>query len=545
MVRRLIGVALLAVALGGCTKVGSSGGDPAARRNAFTRPHVLRFADTNDTTSLNPHLVQGGTLNLMSQLTMAWLARYDQHNRPIPELLTVIPTQANGGISKDGKTITWHLRKDARWSDGVPFTADDMVFSTRVVQNPKNNEAAHDGWDRVLKIDEPDKYTVVYHLSTPYASYLPTFFGTAGANPCLLPKHLLDKYPTINDVPYNALPIGIGPFKYESWKRGESVTAVANDTYFRGRPKLEKVVWKIVPDRNTLVAQLQTGDADMWPPPGAAGFYDRIKALPGFKLDLKPSAYWAHMDFNLTRPIVRDVRVRRALRYALDRKLLLQKVNHGVGILLESPYPIPNPAHIDVPFVNRDVGKARALLDAAGWHPGRDGIRVKDGTKLVLEFATGSGSPDTDTRLEIIRQSWREVGADLNIKHYPPAMLFANYHNNGIIYNGKFDVVTFLWGGNAVGDYYNLYSCGAFPPRGQNVPHYCSAKVDAAMASFKLLYDEKARLPYAATVQREMVKDVPVIVLYDGMDISLYNADLKNYAPNTITPFDDMMKVDI
>jgi len=144
---------------------------------------------------------------------MGWLTRYDSENKPFPELLSVLPTVENGGVSKDGKTITWHLRHGVKWSDGAPFDADDFVFSTQAVLNPKNNEVGRDGWDLIEKIDEPDKYTVVYHMKKPYAPYLATFFGTAGANPCIIPKHILGNLPNINTAPYNALPIGIGPLR--------------------------------------------------------------------------------------------------------------------------------------------------------------------------------------------------------------------------------------------------------------------------------------------------------------------------------------------
>ena len=146
-----------------------------------------------------------------------------------------MPTQANGGVSKDGLTITYHLRKGVSWSDGAPFDADDVVFSTNVVLNPANNEVGRQGWDQITKIDEPDKYTVVYHLKKPYSPFIETFFSTAGANPCILPKHLLAKYPNINNVPYNSLPIGIGPFKYLRWDRAQDVVLVPNPLYWRGQ----------------------------------------------------------------------------------------------------------------------------------------------------------------------------------------------------------------------------------------------------------------------------------------------------------------------
>src|SRR6202035_6014255 len=129
-------------------------------KNPYTIAHELRIGDIQDITSLNPHLATATALGNLSQLTMAYLARYDSNHRPVPELATEIPTMANGGIGKDGKTITWHIRKGVKWSDGEPFDADDVVWSTNAVNNQANNEIGRDGWELITKMDEPDKYTV-------------------------------------------------------------------------------------------------------------------------------------------------------------------------------------------------------------------------------------------------------------------------------------------------------------------------------------------------------------------------------------------------
>src|SRR5580698_399082 len=214
-VRFLYGVAGLVV-LGGlvaCTKSSSVAGS-GGRINAWTQPHVLRFADAGDVNTLNPHLGQFADIGYLSSMTMAYLIKWDEHNNPYPELATQVPTQANGGVSKDGLTITYHLRKGVKWSDGAPFDADDVVFSTRVILDPKTNITSRDGWDRIAKIDEPDKYTVVYHLNRPYSPFVATFFATGGSNPAVMPKHVLEHTRDINKDPYNALPLGIGPYKY-------------------------------------------------------------------------------------------------------------------------------------------------------------------------------------------------------------------------------------------------------------------------------------------------------------------------------------------
>src|SRR5580704_9391919 len=174
---RTIASILLIFALAACTKVGTTGSEGAGGgQHPYTIAHELRYATAEDIVGLNPHLGTQTVVSYLAQLTMAWLLRTGPHNEPVPELATEVPSKENGGISRDGLTITYHLRKGVVWSDGVPFTADDVVFSTNVVLNPANNEISRTGWDLITKIDEPDKYTVVYHLMRPYAGYDYTYF---------------------------------------------------------------------------------------------------------------------------------------------------------------------------------------------------------------------------------------------------------------------------------------------------------------------------------------------------------------------------------
>ncbi|GAC1521759.1 MAG: hypothetical protein NVS2B8_02130 [Vulcanimicrobiaceae bacterium] len=211
-VKRLVLFAGLAVLLPSLASAGDN-----RRAHAYTQPHVLRYATAEDITGLNQDLAQQAVVNYLSQLTAAWLFRFDKNNRPLPELATVVPTKANGGVSADGKTITYHLRRNVKWADGAPFSAQDVKFSFDVVNNKANNVTSRDGFDLITKIDTPDAATVVVRLREPYSLFIPTFFTTAGANPCVLPKHLLGSLPNINQAPYNNLPVGIGPFEYVAW----------------------------------------------------------------------------------------------------------------------------------------------------------------------------------------------------------------------------------------------------------------------------------------------------------------------------------------
>ncbi|MGH8164346.1 MAG: ABC transporter substrate-binding protein, partial [Rhodanobacteraceae bacterium] len=398
-------IVAIALALGflaaGCTRGGGSATVAGGRVNAWTVPHVLRYATGEDFANLNPVLSQQTTLSLMASLTMAWLVKWDTHNRPYPELLTQIPDQHNGGVSADGKTIVWHLRKGVKWSDGVPFTADDVVWTIHASLNPANNIVSRSGWNFISKVDEPDKYTVVLHMTQPYSPFVTTFFSTAGANPCVLPKHLLAQYPNINNIAYNSLPVGIGPFKYKEWQRGSKVVMIPNPLYFRGLPKLKEIDFEIIPDVNTVITQLEAKQLDMFynAPPNQLA---RFKAMSAFVTYAEPGYYFRHLDFNLSHAVLKDVAVREALRYATDRQSIVDKIYSGVGNLQNQPASTiaayRDPKIALTPF---DLARANALLDGDGWKLGPGGVREKNGVKLNLDVALISSDPNAASMMEL------------------------------------------------------------------------------------------------------------------------------------------------
>lgn len=540
MKRTVASALAAALLLSACTKTGEIGG-----HNSWTVPHELRYATAEDINTLNPHFGTAATINLMSQMTMAWLVRWDKDNLPYGELATEVPTKANGGISPDGLTITYHLRKNAKWSDGVPFTADDVLFSIDVVLNQKNNEVSTTGWNLIEKKWAPDKYTVVLQLKKPYSPFVETFFSTGGANPCILPKHLLAKYPNINNVPYNSLPVGIGPFKYLRWDRSQQVVMVPDPLYWRGRAKLQKVIFEIVPDRNTVVSQIQAHELDLWwPVPGA--FLARVEAVPGVTVLRQPSYYYNHYDFNIQRPRVSDPAVRKALRLALNRTLLRDKIGHGVGIVQDVPAPNTAPYFdADIKNVPFDIAAANAMLDKAGWKRGPGGIRQKNGVVLDLDLASSTGTPDVDQQIELIRGWWKQIGVAINVVRYPSQQMFAPAQEGGVVYSNKWDLVFFAWGVDPIGDYSSIYGCDSFPPNGQNDLRWCDKKAQAAIDAVYRDYDQKDRDRDIRGLFEAFVDEAPSVVSTLREDVFAYNSDLKNFHPNGVSPFDGMMDVDI
>jgi peptide/nickel transport system substrate-binding protein len=235
-------------------------------------------------------------------------------------------------------------------------------------------------------------------LREPYGEIVPVLFSTSNGF-AVLPKHLLGSLPDINKAPYNDLPVGIGPFRYAAWKRGDAVELEANPYYWRGRPRLQRVIMKIIPDRNTALTQLQTGEIDLWFPFGGV-FLSRVQAIPSVNVIRQPAYAYNEIALNVKNPALADPTVRQALRLATDRKTLRDKVGHGVGILQDVAAPLVDPAvPKDIPFVAYDPDKANALLDRDGWVRGSDGVRSKNGVRL---FSMSQRAP---VRLTSIRRS--------------------------------------------------------------------------------------------------------------------------------------------
>ena len=536
-----------ALALGVALLVSNSGevkGEPSAsaRSNAWTTPHVLTISDGGDVDTLNPHLGQSAAVANLTEMTMAWLLKWDEHNQPYPELATEVPTRTNGGVSANGLTITYHIRRGVEWSDGAPFDADDVVFSTAVVNNVANSEAGR--LDQIVRVDEPDKFTVVYHLKKPYSPSTVAFFSSCCANPCILPKHLLAKYKSIDDAPYNSLPVGIGPFKFERWERSKQVVLVANPRYWRGRPKLNEIVYRITPDRGALLAQIEAHKVDMWYQFSGA-YLARLAALTAYTIYKQPSYAYNHFDFNVTHRAVSNRLVRQALRLALDRRKLVAEVEHGVGVVQDSVTPVNAPYFVDVGTTPYDPAKANALLDRAGWLRGAAGIRAKDGIKLDLNVAARSGTPEIDKQLDRLRIDWKKIGVGINVHHYPAVLMFAAPQKGGILNGDNWDVITFAWAADPIGDYSGIYGCKSFPPAGQNDLRWCDKTAQRAMDALVGHYDPSERIADLKIMLHAFVNDVPSIVSFMRVDMFAYNNDLKNYHPNNITPFDNMMDVDI
>lgn len=537
---RRLAVVLFFVALAGCSHaVGvAAGGGSSGRVNAWTKPGILRIVNIVEPDTLNPLL---GNSQIDSDLANFWggmLLNWNDGNAFVPELATAVPTLENGGISKDNRTVTYHLRPGVLWHDGKPFTADDVIFTWHAILNPKNNIASTVGYDVVAGIEKRDAHTIVVRLKYAWAPFVATFFAPSGNPYPILPAHLLARYPDINRVAYNSAPVGTGPFTVERWQRGSKIVFKANEHYWRGPPKLKEIWYSPIPNENTIITLLQSHEADL-EYNGSQRNVAQFRSIPGFVTTFTPFTQYAMLALNNRSPALSDVRVRRALWYAFDTRTILHDVTHDVDVAGQTDQPDFLWAHnSSVTRYTYDPARARALLDAAGWKVGSDGIRSKNSARLSLTMAGIAGEATGEATAIVVQANFKAIGVELLQKSYSSSLYFASYATGGIVQGGKFDIAFYSWLNGVDPDDSVQFMCDQFPPKGQNAFRYCNPELDRNERIALGTNDRVTRKKAYDEIQRILARDVPAIVAYYVRRISVHNVDLKRYRPaHAVTSF--------
>ncbi|HXO16794.1 MAG TPA: peptide ABC transporter substrate-binding protein, partial [Candidatus Dormibacteraeota bacterium] len=468
-------------------------------------------------------------------LIFSMLVTHDERHHQIPDLAQAVPTLQNGGISKDGLTLTYHLRHGVTWHDGAPFTSRDVKFTWQAIMNPRNNVVSRRGYDLVRSMDTPDAYTVVVHMKQLFPPAVDTLFAESDTPMRVLPAHLLAKYPDLNHVEFNAAPVGTGPFRFVSWQRGDRIVLQANPAYFRGRPALKQMTLAIIPDDNTVQAQLKSGEADLAIEIPSA-VYRGVDGAPGVRRQLADSPAYTAILFNTQRPPLDDARVRQALVLGVDRAAIVRDDEYGTATLATAdlaPYywAFDSTLH-PAPY---DPARAKALLDAAGWRAGPDGVRVRNGTRLSLLMVYGIGSQIVRTMTAQVQQMYRGIGVDLQFKGFDYATLYAAAQSGGILNGGKFDLAMYSWVSGSDPDDSSQWTCAMIPPAGNNVSRYCSPAMEAAQRLALSTFDRSVRKRAYAQIQSLLLRDAPAAFLYYQSLRYARVPDLQYFLPNGIS----------
>jgi len=494
---------------------------------------------TQEPDNIVPYYTQMSYAIWITQLTLVGLGEWDDKGAFAAELAAEAPSAANGGVSADGLTITWHLQKGLKWSDGQPLTSADVKFTWESIMDSGNAVMSRVGYDKIASIDTPDETTAVLHFSELYPPWQTLFTQGPNNSGAILPKHILEGQTALESNPFIRWPtISSGPFVITDWVAGDHMTLLPNPLFYKGRPILDQVLIKFVPDPETALAALQTGDID-WYPDFSESDIETVGALePAIHLVVKPGFDFEHYFFNLGTMAgvngigksdldgfcpFKDLRVRKAITLGINRQAFVDTLLAGKTTVPATQWPNSSWTNSSLTPDAYDAEGAKALLEEAGYTPGADGIRhgMCNGvdTKLSFSFETTNKQIRVDIALAT-QSDLKKIGIEFKPIHTPAGTFFASYSDGGNMPLGKFEMAGYTTGfyPDVMTGVMDSYSCSTIPyadnPSGTNNYHICDPALDTLMAAVNATADPAARKVAIDAVQKYIFDNYYVIMMY-------------------------------
>ncbi len=518
IIARGVGAAALALAL-------------CATAPALAARDSLVIGITQFPSTLHPHINSMLAKSYVIAATMRPLTTYDQDWTLVCMLCVRLPTIENGlaeretlANGKTGVAVTWHIHADATWGDGTPVTAADAVFTWTVGRNESAGFAGLEGFRRTLSVDVIDDKTFVMHGDRLTYDY------NAANGFYLLPSHLEAaafaepaeyRHRTLYDTDPTNPGLYYGPYRVSAVESGSHVVLEPNPTWYGPAPHFARVVVRVIGNTAALEANLLSGAIDYVA--GELGFsVEQAMSLErrrpaGFVFDYKPGLIYEHLDVNLDNPVLADPRVRRALLHALDREQLSAQLFGGHQPVAHSNInPLDRIYSEDVPVYDHDPALAEALLEAAGWSPGDDGIRRNAaGVRLSFPLMTTAGNKSRELVQQVLQSQWRKLGIEAVIRNEPARVFFGQTMSRRA--NPGLSMYAWLSAPESVP--LSTLRSDQVPEEsngwsGQNFPGYRNPRMDALIDAIEIELDPDKRRPMWAELQALYATDLPALPLY-------------------------------
>jgi len=494
--------------------------------------------------SLIPNASSETFSDMVDQSIYAPLFVGDPNGTITPGIATVVPTATNGGISADLKTWTFHLRPGLKWSDGQPLDARDVDFTWKLWTNPKFPAASTAGYNLITSADvSSDNLSITFHLKQAFSPFLSVW--TDGINAPLPAHHFQGVAPDkIVTSPDNLNPsVTSGPFMMKESKPGDHYTVVKNPNYYRaseGLPYLDSVVFRIVPNQDTILKDLQAGTVD------SSWFLDVTKTiayqrLTNYTLASNPHASnFEAMYFNFHNAILgKHPEVRQAMAMAIDHQALIDTARRGQAVPLCTDHGQSyNPGYqANAPCPKFDPAAANALLDQAGWKAGSDGVRTKGTMRLEFNYSTTANNLWRADDELILQADFKAIGVKIDVQNYPASTFFGPFLGGGNAspatgaVAGRDDLFEFENSWSYDADDFSLFACNQFPPNGSNFMFYCNPALDKLFATEEATADPTARQQAFNQIHQIYLTEFPMATLYSPVDISMHKTTVHNYTP--------------
>ncbi len=501
--------------------------------------------------SLIPNLSSETFANMVMDGLYAGLIYGTPQGQLMPGLATTVPTTANGGVSADLKTVTFHLRSGLVWSDGQPLDARDVDFSWKLWANPKAAAYNTIPFANIASTDiSSDNLTITFHLKSPSVSFVSWWADGGFAGP--LPAHVYSSMApdAIIKSPDNLNPpVVSGPFMMSESKPGDHYTIARNPKYYlasQGLPYLDKVVFRIVTDQNTILKDAQAGSID------SSWFLDVSKVLAYQSLSnyqtigdgggAGTNSYsWEAIWINWNNKILGgNPEVRQAMGMAVDQESLIQIARRGFAAArCQDHAPVQVPGYTaSLACPKFDLSAASALLQSKGWVMGSDGVRTKNGQRLEFQYSTTAGNLWRADDQLINQANFLKIGIKLDIQNYPASTFFGSFLPGGNpspptgAVSGKYDIAEFAESGSYDPDNSVLLTCAE---KGSgNLAFYCSQQMETYQKQQLSTGDNAARQMAFDGINHLEVTDYPFILEFGAPDLAVYKKGANNYLPSAV-----------
>jgi len=421
--------------------------------------------------------------------------------------------------ASDGLSWTFKLRSGVKWSDGRPFSADDVAFTFNdIVLKPDLGAQNRASYAAVKSVTVVDPNTVRFDLTRKFAALASFLAYNAG----ILPKHVLSADPLKTTSFNKGVPVSTGPFKVEKYTSGQSVSLVRNENYFGPKPYLEKVVFTVVPDPNVQIAQALSGDLQIMILDNKAAV-ERLKSAAGLVVVARPLVQYYWLSLNQTDSRFTDVRVRQAFVHAIDRAAIIKSVELGYGSIANSPITPALKAYYDPSLASKypyDPAKATELLKAAGWTPGASGVLQKDGKPFQFTMDVGQRGVLEPVNA-LIQQDLRKVGVvvDLNTMEW-------NAYIQKDVVRREYTATVNWWTYPSDPDVFPYYHSSA-AGKGFNIPGYQDPKLDDLLVQGQSASDLEARKAVYKQLQQYTSEVLPYLFLWYPQEIDVLSSALQ------------------
>src|SRR5208337_2138183 len=470
-----------------------------SREPDIKSPDTISMGLGADAKRLLPFLASDSASGEISSLIYHGLVKYDKNIRLTGDIAK------SWEVSRDGLRITFHLRKGVMWQDGAELTADDVIFTYSKVIDPKVPTPYSSNYGPVRSVEAPDKYTVQVTYKEPFAPALESW-GMG-----IVPKHLLEGK-DLSSTEVNRHPVGNGPYRFAEWVTGQKIVLNAFDNYFGGRPNIDKVIYRIIPDTATMFLELKFGGIDfmgLTPPQyklqANSDFFNKY-----FQKFRYPSFGYTYLGYNLLNPLFNDMRVRQAIAHAINKKEIIAGVLLGYGTPCTGPFHpeswVYNPAVKDYDY---SPEKALALLAESGWKMNSSGLIEKDGRTFSFTVLVNQGNDERIKTAEILKEQLKLVGIEIKIKVLEWQALLHDF-----IDKKRFEAVIMGWALSRDPDIYEIWHSSKTKEGEFNFISYKNDTVDRLLLEGRRTFSLEKRKMIYHKIHEILSEEQPYAFLY-------------------------------